>query len=329
MALPFIGLLVGIDGHVPTHAVYAIYDPSVAGLRFVRGDGEVVIPEQVCFTKTFKDGMQNFSSSQKILEEIRQRATQHYQLVKWSKRPYSARAEPQFPTLISVTTALTYISDLHSFHCKALQGLPTSIWSQSNEDVIVPYISVTSKPKWNFDVSGFEAFPTEDYAADFQAKYLEFVQKYKCQLHPINFQHAAFCLVGLEKAGLISFVQEGRNDQRNVFQGQIPPLLPTRRVPWHVSKDWTVDCFLARFGKFEGTFGGNNYAQHPNPVLWLEAEMEHEERLNRKKNPWKQELNAQVLEESDVVVDWAFLKNVKWQTRGEFDQYPKPTTPKV
>jgi hypothetical protein len=329
MALPFIGLLVGVDGHAPTHAVYAIYDSSAAVLRFVRGDGELVIPEQVCFTKTFKDGMQNLSSSQQILEEIRQRATRQYQLVKSSKRPYSAQAKTQFPTLSSVKTALTYISDLHSVHCTALQGLPMSVWSQSNEDEIVPYISVTSKPKWNFDVSGFEAFPTEGHAADFQAKYLKFVQKYKYQLHPINFQHAAFCLVGLEKAGLISFVQEGRNDQRNVFQGQIPPLLPTRRVPWHVSKDWTVDCFLARFRKFEGIFGGNSYTQHPNPILWLEAEMEYEERLNRKKNPWKQEFNAQALEESDVVVDWAFLKNVKWQTRGEFDQYPKPATPKV
>jgi hypothetical protein len=326
MALPFIGLLVGVDGHVPTHAVYAIYDSSVAGLRFLRGDGELVVPEQVCFTKNFKDGMQNLSSSQQVLEEIRQRAIRHYQLVKSSNHPYSAQAELQFPTLSSVKTALTYISDLHSVHCTALQGLPMSIWSQSNEDEIVPYISVTSKPKWNFDQSGFEAFPTEDYAVDFEAKYLEFVQKYKCQLHPINFQHAAFCLVGLEKACLISFVQEGRNDQR---QGHIPPLPPIRRVPWHVSKDWTVDCFLARFGKFEGTFGGNNYAQHPNPILWLEAEMEYEERLNRKKNPWKQEFNAQALENSDVVVDWVFLKSVKWQTRGEFDQYPKRTAPKV
>ena len=74
MALPFVGLLVGVDGHVPTHAVYAIYDPSVAGPRFVRGDGELVIPEQVYFSKTFKDGMQNLSSSQQVLEEIRQRA---------------------------------------------------------------------------------------------------------------------------------------------------------------------------------------------------------------------------------------------------------------
>jgi len=329
MALPFVGLLVGVDGHVPTHAVYAIYDPSVAGPRFVRGDGELVIPEQVYFSKTFKDGMQNLSSSQQILEEIRQRATRHYQLVKSSKRPYSAQTEPQFPTLSSVKTALTYISDLHSVHCTAFQGLPTSIWSQSNEDEIIPYISVTSKPKWNFDVGGFEAFPTEDYAVDFQAKYLEFVQKYEYQLRPIKFQHAAFCLIGLEKAGLISFVQEGRNDQCHIFQGQIRPSLPTRRVPWHVSKDWTVDCFLARFGKFGGTFGGNNYAQHPNPILWLEAELEYEEGLNRKKNPWKQEFNAQALEESDVVVDWAFLQSVKWQTRGEFDQYPKPATPKV
>jgi hypothetical protein len=329
MALPFIGLLVGVDGHVPTHAVYAIYDSSVAGLRFVRGDGELVIPEQVCFTKTFKDGLQNLGSSQQISEEIRQRATRYYQLVKSNKHPYSAQAKIKSPTLSSVKAALTYISELHSVHCTALQGLPTSFLSQPGKVETVPCISVISSPKWNFDPNGFEAFPTEDYAADFEAKYQEFVHKYRCQLHPIKFQHTAFCLVGLEKAGLISFVQQGQNNQRYFVPHQTLSLLLTRKVPWHASKDWTVDCFLARFGKFESTFGGDNYAQYPNPVLWLEAEMEYEERLNRTKYPWKQQFNGKAIEESDVVVDWAFLKNVKWQTRGEFNQYPKPTTTKV
>jgi len=51
---------------VPTKAVYAVYDSNTANLRFVHGDGQIIVPEQVCMMQTFKDNQPNFNRSQRL-----------------------------------------------------------------------------------------------------------------------------------------------------------------------------------------------------------------------------------------------------------------------
>ena len=66
LALPYISLWVGIDACTPTKAVYALYDPEIACLRFVHGDGTFVSPERVCFKSTFKDRVPNLNRNQRL-----------------------------------------------------------------------------------------------------------------------------------------------------------------------------------------------------------------------------------------------------------------------
>lgn len=54
-ALPYAGQLAGVSRSAPTHAVFAMFDPSTMGLRFVKGDGTFVEAAEVLFTVDFKD----------------------------------------------------------------------------------------------------------------------------------------------------------------------------------------------------------------------------------------------------------------------------------
>jgi len=78
MALPFIAMIVGVDELTPTKAIYAIYDPSNAGLAYVRGDGTFAASEQICFRRDFKNSSMPLNLSQRMhLEELMGRSAIH------------------------------------------------------------------------------------------------------------------------------------------------------------------------------------------------------------------------------------------------------------
>lgn len=118
-ALPYISLIIGIDALTPTKAVYAIYDPNIAGLRFVRGDGTFVNAEQVCYRNTFKDGIPNLNRSQRVhFMELMTRSVQYYHNMN-EDAGFRASAARKFPTESSVSDA---ILDLDIFSVLANLG---------------------------------------------------------------------------------------------------------------------------------------------------------------------------------------------------------------
>jgi hypothetical protein len=194
----------------------------------------------------------------------------------------------------------------------------------------MPCIPLDASPAWDFDPRGFQAFATQDMEREFTELYRDYYSKYNSKIIPIDFQHALFCLTGLMKVGLIPFVLEGQNNPKFfIANGVTPPLPPKLLIPRKTTGDWTVDCFIARFRKFEEVFNGG-YERWPNPIAWLEAEMGYEERRNWIIRPRKLVFNKGEKESRDPpVVPWEKLHSLKWQTKGDFSEYPKPLLPKV
>ena len=127
------------------------------------------------------------------------------------------------------------------------------------------------------------------------------------------------------KQGLVNFLYEGQNDHRYFVKNQTPVKEPALVTPLRTARGWTVDCFLARFEKFQDVYTKAGYAQLPNPINWLEAEMANEEQLKRKKEPWSIEPSMK----GDSVVSWELLKAMPFRTRGDSKAYPKSRIPKV
>lgn len=333
MALPFIGRWVGLDELVPSKSVYAIYDPGNAGIRYTFGDGTLVDAEQVCFSTSYKDFNSTLHQAQKkYLEALIHASITYYDMINSGSHQATAAIYRKFSSPEAVKSALIYYFDASTNHnkCPALNDRPAGDEQQfENMD---PMVNVYSEPFWNFDPSGFQAYAPQNISESFTALFVDFQKKYRSKLSLVEFQHATYCLAGLEKANLVPFVVEGQNDSRLHLPGQTQ-MLPLRlQIPLTTTSGWTVDCFVARFGHFTSEFVRSKFIKYPNPILWLEAELEAEAILSarsdayEKKKPWKGQLsNVDV----NGVITWELLKALRWETRGEFDQYPKPYYSKV
>jgi hypothetical protein len=214
----------------------------------------------------------------------------------------------------------------------ALQPLPVAGAPRTLEqfyDQAMPCIPLTDGPTWGFSPRDFQAFATQEMEVEFANLYREYCSKYGSKILPIDFQHALFCVAGLMKADLIPFVFVGQNDPKFFHQGVTPPLPPKLLIPRRTASDWTVDCFVARFAKFEKMFNGG-FECWPNPIAWLEAEMNYEESRGRAVRPWKLIFEkGEKQAKEPPVIDWEKLQSLKWQTRGSYSQYPKPLIQKV
>jgi hypothetical protein len=281
MALPFIGLLVGVNEFVPTKAVYAIHDPSVSSIRFVHGDGTFAIPENVCFLQSFRGGNPEMGHRQRIhAVELMHASAKYYQFSNLAGPYRMAVFKGRFLTTSEVKSALTFYSDLDSGigePCPALKQLPPLegyllVPDEGFYNQGMPCVSLMTDQTWNFDPRLRFKPAVLDGKYEFKSKFWEFKEKYNySNLSWLEFQQAVFCLVGLEKAGLVSFVHAWKNDSRS----------PKLVKPPITIGGWTVDCFLARFVKFMAFVHRMNFAQCPNPIYWLEAELEDEYRIQR------------------------------------------------
>lgn len=97
-------------------------------------------------------------------------------------------------------------------------------------------------------------------------------------------------------------------------------------VPRKATGGWTVDCFLARFSKYEGSMNFWRVDQAFNPIVWLEAELARETRqlaagVTAVMLPFKGcNLSGNPV---PAVVDWELLMNLEW--RGPLCmRYPQP-----
>ncbi|PMD53795.1 uncharacterized protein K444DRAFT_618987 [Hyaloscypha bicolor E] len=130
------------------------------------------------------------------------------------------------------------------------------------------------------------------------------------------------------KVELISFVLESQNDPKYFVPNGVTPLLPLKVLnPRRTSRGWSVDCFIARFERFERIFKGG-YERWPNPVAWLEAEIDREECQNQTMRPWKLVVEEGEKEPKEPpVICWETLQRLKWFTSENYSQYPKPMFP--
>lgn len=218
-------------------------------------------------------------------------------------------------------------------NCPALTDLqPREALGSSEEfqDQAMQCIPLIASPTWDFNPNGFQACATQEVEAEVTNLYREYCSRYRATILPIDFQHCLFCLAGLVKVELISFVLAGQNDPKNfILNGAIPPLPLKVLNPRRTSCGWSVDCFIARFERFERIFKGG-YERWPNPVAWLEAEMDREECQNQMMRPWKLVVEEGEKEPKEPpVIGWETLQRLKWFTRGNHSQYPKPMFPQV
>jgi hypothetical protein len=221
---------------------------------------------------------------------------------------------------------------LTSDSCPALQPLPSIDTPRSLKQIYeqpMPSIPLTANSTLDFSPRDFQAFATQERKGEFVQLYEKYCSKYKSGIFMPDFERALFCLVGLMNADLVPFLLEGQNDPKFYHQGITPLLPPKLLVPRRTAGDWTVDCFVARFGKFENTFSGG-YERWPSPIAWLEAEMKYEVCQGQDVRPCKLIFVKGEKEPKDPpVIAWERLQGLKWQTRGNHSQYPKPLIPKV
>jgi hypothetical protein len=123
---------------------------------------------------------------------------------------------------------------------------------------------------------------------------------------------------------------ESQNDPKYFVPNGVTPLLPLKVLnPRRTSRGWSVDCFIAGFERFESIFKGG-YERWPNPVAWLEAEMDREECQNQTMRPWKLVVEEGEKEPKEPpVICWETLQRLKWFTSENYSQYPKPMFPLV
>ncbi|KAH8646068.1 hypothetical protein BGZ60DRAFT_438331 [Tricladium varicosporioides] len=321
LSLPFIGTLCGVDELCPTKCVYAIYDPSTCGLRFVYGDGVFVTPEQVCFLKLFQH--------QAFLLLLKERSAWHYQqLYQDNNGQYLRELQGQLVvTEASVKAALMYKSDLRSY----IGRIPALANHISNPKIRTqkPSIYLNVDPTWDFGLRRVPYQVSQEQHTFLREKYGQFIKKYGSTLGETDFRQAIFYLAAICNAKLINFVRVGDNNRRYFTKTQTPLRPPGFRFPMTTSRGWTVDCFIARFCKFEVEFVSNSsYIRVPNPILWLEAELEDEHRryVNNGVDPikpWKGRFSTE--QDGEIVppvLDWRALLALEW-VKNKVIQYPK------
>jgi hypothetical protein len=218
-------------------------------------------------------------------------------------------------------------------NCPALTNLqPREALGSSEEfqNQAMQCIPLIASPTWDFNPNGFQACVTQEVEAEVTNLYREYCNRYRATILLIEFQHYLFCLAGLVKVELISFVLAGQNDPKYfVPNGATPPLPLKVLSPRRTSRGWSVDCFIARFERFERIFKGG-YERWPNPVAWLEAEMDREKCQNQVMRPWKLVVEEGEKEPKEPpVIGWETLQRLKWFTRGNHSRYPKPMFPQV
>ncbi|KAL2068685.1 hypothetical protein VTL71DRAFT_15023 [Oculimacula yallundae] len=322
MALPLIGMFVGVDELIPTKAVYAVYDPNNCGITYVRGDGTFATARQICFTRQYKDSsIPHHRSQRTYLPELMARSAMQYHRTNTGG---VVSADNMFPTMSSVKASLTYLGGLKMDSCPALTT--TLDLTPKGPGRVPPHMSLEGHPKWDFNTGGFQAFALPGYNI-VGAKYEEFAQKYTTVHVTLpDFQQGIFCLAGLLKVDLVEFLQEGQNDRRYFVKNLTPPKPAEFVTPRRTCSGWTVDCFLARFAKYHAIYcTDNTFAQIPNPINWLEAEMDSEALLERKQQPWEISVSGK----DDSVISWEELKTFDLQTRGDSKTYPKSIIPKT
>jgi hypothetical protein len=227
-----------------------------------------------------------------------------------------------------VKSKLTFLCDIKKGSCPALLDLPPRETPRSMEqlqDQAMPCIPLIDSPTWDFSTNGFQAFADREMEVEFTHLYREYCGRYRSNVLTIDFQHALFCLAGLVKVDLITFVLEGQNNPKFfISNGVTPPRQPKLLIPRRTSANWTVDCFVARFLRFGEMFNGG-YERWPSPVAWLEAELDREGIRGQRMRPWKLVTGKGEKEPKEPpVIDWETLQRLKWQTRGDYSQYPKP-----
>ncbi|XMA09321.1 hypothetical protein WAI453_002112 [Rhynchosporium graminicola] len=74
----------------------------------------------------------------------------------------------------------------------------------------------------------------------------------------------------------------------------------------------------------EGQNDQSTFAQIPNPINWLEAEMNNEARLKKLQMPWE----ISVKDRDNSIISWELLKTLQLKTRGDTKTYPKSLVPK-
>lgn len=290
-----------------------MYDGSLGTIRFVHGDGTYAIPEDVCFMDSFRGGNPETGPRQRLhFMELHERATKYYQVSRTAEPFALAVYRGRFTTTAEVKRSLTYYSDLDSHpinECPALtqirlhdnyEQVPDDDYSNT---LAIPCVPLSSRPKWNFDPRlDFQPAVSGATGQEFKVKFEQFKEQYaNWSLLWNEFQHAAFCLVGLHKAGLIS-VPNTAQDKHIKSEDTV--------------RSWSVDCFIARHRKFLAFINHMNFAQCPHPIYWLEAELEDEQRLQRNglgfrlMIPWKGTVRGNSIA---PVVDWDTLQSLEWK----------------
>ncbi|KAL3428319.1 hypothetical protein PVAG01_01828 [Phlyctema vagabunda] len=318
-ALPYIGALVGVDAAVPSKAVYAIYDPASPGLRYVLGEGTFRQPEDVCFMKRFvgdTDSRAELASLQRLhFIELLTRSSVHYQALLSPDSPAAVLQRTQYPDVAAVAEQLTFISSLNlrsnGPRCPALQQItgPLQHNGQEIQDEGVPCILIASNPEWNFEIRNLPQ-PVPSFSAEMmlRLKYAAFNASYFCSISFPDFMLALYCLSGLLVSDFVR-ISETSNDDEAYHIAEPAHQSDRFRSP----SGWTVDCFLARFDVFRQFVQGMGLTRVPNPLRWLEAELQDELRLSKQgyslRQPWKGEVgNAGQV----PIFTWEMLRDLNW-----------------
>ena len=248
-------------------------------------------------------------------------SSEHFTLLTSDDQRALANIKRRFGSLEKVVRALTYFADMPLYRdvCPAVRT------PRNFEDIkaaALSEIEISSDPIWNFNPNLVQAAAqsaTQNMIQIFETLHSEFQEKYKSRMSFEDFNHATFCLAGLLAAGLIPFDIEGQYDPRFYTGEENPSLPPKPKQPLRTGKGWTVDCFIARFNKWRISFVPDKFVRYPNPILWLEAHMEHEAVTKSFKKPWKGKVDDAAIK---VVLEWDKLKSLQWRVQPVLAEYP-------
>ncbi len=80
---------------------------------------------------------------------------------------------------------------------------------------------------------------------------------------------------------------------------------------------------------FKSRDGQLLYERFPNPIAWLEAHMDYEVVSGKLLQPGYMKIEEDGYYMDQSVISWEFLKELQWETGGDYSQYPKPLIPLV
>lgn len=130
----------------------------------------------------------------------------------------------------------------------------------------------------------------------------------QANLHMEEFLRIAFCLAGLVHLDLIPFKYDELGNR-----------LGTR-------DEWFADDFLVRWVDYQNFVNKFHLVQCPNPAKWMTAQLNEEERLEKKKQPWKGEIDG--VRQAGPIMEWDFLMGLEWK-QGQGERYPREFSSKV